>query len=153
ADIPRGVAAVRNAVRIRRCTAGNGAGLGAVEVIARAEVPVAGLAGKKEAPALRHSSAGRREFRAAHHIGALGTGIEHGRRVVHGATERELVIDGVVALRVRLPETQVLLDDVAVDRQAKTPSCICETVCAEDRVEAAIEALPARIPIVPSAEI
>src|SRR5262249_31545193 len=36
-DIPGGIAAIRNAVGIRRGTARNGAGLGAVEVIARAQ--------------------------------------------------------------------------------------------------------------------
>src|SRR5262249_23602671 len=44
ADIPGGVAVVRNAVRIRRGAAGSG-DLGAVEVIARTQEPVAGFTG------------------------------------------------------------------------------------------------------------
>src|SRR5262249_45089994 len=85
----------------------------------------------------------------ARHIGAWSAGIEHRGRVVHRATERELVIHGVVGLGVALYEAQVLLDDVAVDRQIT----IGKAVGAEHRVEAAVEALPARIPVVPSAEI
>src|SRR5262245_25317101 len=43
-DAPGGIALVRNAVGKRRGTARNGAGLGAVEVIARAQEPMAHLA-------------------------------------------------------------------------------------------------------------
>src|SRR5262252_2615246 len=43
-DVPGGIALVRNAVGKRRGTARNGAGLGAVEVIARAQEPMAHLA-------------------------------------------------------------------------------------------------------------
>src|SRR6516162_2169115 len=43
-NVPGGIALVRNAVGKRRGTARNGAGLGAVEVIARAQEPMARLA-------------------------------------------------------------------------------------------------------------
>src|SRR5215831_10565155 len=148
ADVPRGVAAVRNAIRIR-LRAGGSVDLRAVEVVARAEVPVARLARQEQSPALGHSGARRGELRPARYIGAWSAGIEHRGRVVHGATERDLVIDGVVGLGVALHEAQVLLDDVEVDRQ----KAVLEAVGAEHRVEAAVEALPARIPVVPSAEI
>src|SRR5262249_26178446 len=53
------------------------------------------------------------------------------------------------SLGVALHEAQVPFDDVAVDRQIP----VRETVEAEHRSGAAVEALPARIPVVPNAEI
>ena len=58
----------------------------------------------------------------------------------HGASERDLIVHRVRALRVHFPEAQVLLDDVAVDRQ----ETVLEAVISEDRVDAAVEACPAR---------
>src|SRR5262249_24979386 len=81
--------------------------------------------------------------------GAWSAGIEHRWRVEHGAAVRDLVVHREGALGKALHEAQVLLDDVAVDRQIT----IGKAVGAKHRVEAAVEALPARIPVVPSAEI
>src|SRR5262249_55775527 len=149
ADVPSGIAAVGNAVRIRRGAAGHDAGLGAVEVIARAQEPVARFAGQEEAPALRHGAARRRELRAARYIGAGGTGIEHGRRVEHRTAECDLVIDRVGAFGEALQEAQVPFDYVAVEREI----AVGKAVKPEYRVDAGIKALSARIPVVPSAEI
>ena len=66
------------------------------------------------------------------------------------AGEPNLVIDRVGAPGIRLPEGQVLLDDVAVDRQ----EAVLEAVDAEmHRVGAAVEAAPAWIPVDNAAEI
>src|SRR5262249_21975942 len=146
--VPGGGAAVRNAIGKRRGAAGY-CDLGAVEVIARAQEPVAGFAGQEEAPALRHGRTRRRELRAARYIGAGSTGIEHRRRVEHRTRECDLVIDREGALGIALHEAQVPFDDVAVDRQI----AVRKTVEAEHRRGAAVEALPARIPVVPNAKI
>src|SRR5262249_48644546 len=148
ADVPGGVAAVRNAIGKRRGAAGY-CDLGAIEVIARAEEPAARFAGQEEAPALRHGRTRRRELRAARYIGAGSTGIEHGRRVEDRTGECDLVIDREGALGKPLYEAQVPFDDVAVDRQIP----VRKTVEAEHRGSAAVEALPARIPVIPNAEI
>src|SRR5262249_29499519 len=91
ADVQGGVAVVGNAVRIRLGAAGNG-NLGAVEVIARAQEPVAGFTGQVKSPAFRHGAGRRRELRAERYIGAGSAGIEHGRRVPHGPVVCDLVI-------------------------------------------------------------
>src|SRR5262245_4016127 len=64
-DVPGGIALVRNAVGKRRGTARNGAGLGAVEVIARAKEQMAHLAGDVESPAFGHGTVLRGEVGAA----------------------------------------------------------------------------------------
>src|SRR5215831_16545039 len=82
ADIPGGVAVVGNAVRIWQGASGSG-DLGAEEVIGCAQEPVAGFTGQVKSPALWHGAARRRELCTKRYIGAGGTLIEHGRRVVH----------------------------------------------------------------------
>src|SRR5262249_37473134 len=65
ADVPGGIARVGNAVGKRRGTAGTGAGLGAVEVIARAQEPMAPLARYEESPPSGQGLARRGDFGAA----------------------------------------------------------------------------------------
>jgi hypothetical protein len=148
ADIPGGVAAIGNAVRIRPGAAWD-ADLRAIEVVGRAKEPVAGLPGEEEPPALRHSAARRGELRTYRHVYAVGAGAEYGRRVEGSAGQRDVVGGRVGAFCVDLPETQLLLDDIAIDRQI----AVRKAVGAEDRGDAAVEALPSRIPVVPTAEI
>src|SRR5262249_58978368 len=91
----------------------------------------------------------RRELCAERYVGAGGTGIEHRRRVPHGPVVCDLVIDREGALGVALHEAQVPFDDVAVEREIGVE----KAVKSEYRIDAGIEALPARIPVVPNAEI
>ena len=120
-----------------------------VEGVARAQEPVTGFAGEVQTPPSRHRGARSRELRTARDVSAIRAGIQHGRRVVGGTSEGELFIHRVGALCVCLPEGQVLLDDVAVDRQ----EAVLETVDAEHRVGAAVEAAAARIPVDYAAEV
>ena len=106
--------------------------LGAVEVIARAQVPVPGFTGQVKSPALRHGVARRRELRTKRHIGAGGAGIEHRWRVPHGPVVCDLVIHREGALGVALHEAQVPFDDIAVGQIA-----VRKTVEAENRGSAA----------------
>src|SRR5262249_2803112 len=128
--------------------AGNG-DLSAVEVVARAQEPVADFTGQVKSPPFRHGAARRRELRAARYIGAGGTGIEHGRRIERRSGERDLVIHRVGALGQALNEAQVSFDDVAVD--GKIP--VRETGEAETGGGAAVEALPAWVPVVQNAKM
>src|SRR6266498_5594075 len=91
----------------------------------------------------------RGELRTAYDVGALGTRVEHGRRAVHRTTVLDLIVHREGPLGIALHEAQVLFDDVEVDRQV----AVGQAVGAKHRSDAAVEALPARIPVVPSAEI
>src|SRR5262249_59050465 len=77
ADVPGGVAVVGNAVRIRRGAAGDGTGLGAVEVIARAQEPMAGFTGQVKSPAFPPGGRRRRGLLAPRFVGARGPRDEH----------------------------------------------------------------------------
>ena len=61
----------------------------------------------------------------------------------------DLIIHREGSLGVALHEAQIPFDDVAVDRQV----AVRQTVEAEHRRDAAVEAFPAGVPVVPSAEI
>src|SRR5262245_54554379 len=147
-DVPGGVALVGNAVRERRGAALD-ADLGAVECVARAQEPFARIPREVQSPAFRHGRARRRQLRTAGHIGAVGARIEHGRGIEGGAADRHLIIHRVSALGIDFPKGQVLLDDVAVDREIE----VLEAVRPEDWGDAAVVTGPARVPVDDATEI
>ena len=100
--------------------------------------------------AVREQRARQHVFGGAGRVGAVGAGVEDGRRVVHAGTDREGVGDGVARLAVHFPEAQVLLDHVAVARQAERDRVRIQQAVA---TLGGVVALTARIPVVPGAEV
>src|SRR5258707_197348 len=131
AGVPGGVALKRNAAR----EAGYG-----VEVIARSQEPMTDVGRYEPADAIGKDS-WQNVFCRTRHKRPIGARVEDRGRPVGATAQRELIAHRVEGLAVNFPEAQIALDDVTVQQAAQT---------ARGEI---VEALSARIPVVPTAKI
>src|SRR5262249_30955636 len=140
AEVPGGVALVGDAVR---------EGRDGVERVARAEIPIADVGRYVGAPARRQRQAREDVLGEARDVLAVSARVQHGGRPVEAAAERELFGEVIGRLGVDLDEADVRLDDVAIQQGHTLEGTSSKAVAQRDRVEA----LPARVPVVPGAEV
>src|SRR5262249_3986832 len=140
----------------RRSSSGDRGGIGAIEVAAGAERPIAGVTGDQHADTARQHAARYSEGKIAGGEPAVRTGVQDRWRVPFLNTDRPLIVNRVGSLAVNFDKAQVAFDHIPV-WQGKAPRVRIKTYCGPGRcagcVYIAVEAFAARIPVVPNAEI